>query len=518
MNCKSRAICPYCRDNQSNSRDHIFPQFLCGKKTIATCDKCNNTFGSTFESEVASAFLPLIVFLSQSGYNHCKDLLYKHAFKVEESGIAYDLSTNMYAYPTKPYVERTKDHVKIVAANRKQARSIINNLESGVTHELQKHHLLAIASQPSLNSYSFTVGKSIRQLAIKMCIGMLANSDLSVISTSNTFTNELFNQAETSSVRQILEPVSALEFLLSPLSHFIYIEGNKKERRCFGIVGFFGGVISLYVPISYQFRKADFAILGELNLVTKTESFDSIIPLKLDEWQKEQPMEKMFEFTKKWGPRINSKVEQAFGASVLNLGINEPKHNEPISVPLVWSEYSVEFNVRLSLKLTGVIPPRIDVPLALQDWSIRNTKSKEQVHFIDDLVLQVNTVIPEYEKHKSYTFHPFRDSTEIELQVFSEHWLSISELEFSFTINKNKYLAFIIFQNPNSDMKLDGEMILEFILNNSIVIPAKRDPTWQQVSDDYVESLTGPVLEVEFSEMLPENLIISSITPLNHPT
>ncbi|MDQ3819956.1 MAG: HNH endonuclease, partial [Acidobacteriota bacterium] len=49
------------------SRDHIFPQFLGGKRKVDCCKNCNSVFGHTFEAEAAKILQAEHVFISSWG-------------------------------------------------------------------------------------------------------------------------------------------------------------------------------------------------------------------------------------------------------------------------------------------------------------------------------------------------------------------------------------------------------------------------------------------------------------------
>ena len=59
--------CPYCGTGAADSEDHVFPQFLAGRRKIPACRLCNSTFGHTFEATVADALEPIYVQLAAWG-------------------------------------------------------------------------------------------------------------------------------------------------------------------------------------------------------------------------------------------------------------------------------------------------------------------------------------------------------------------------------------------------------------------------------------------------------------------
>lgn len=61
-------ICPYSQPPYAEfTDDHIFPQFLGGRKTIRVCRQCNSQFGHTFEGRASGQLKRLQVFISHFG-------------------------------------------------------------------------------------------------------------------------------------------------------------------------------------------------------------------------------------------------------------------------------------------------------------------------------------------------------------------------------------------------------------------------------------------------------------------
>ena len=62
-------LCPYCRTMLDQiSRDHIFPNFMGGSRTIPACAQCNNrVFGARFEAKAARQILGFQLMLTSLG-------------------------------------------------------------------------------------------------------------------------------------------------------------------------------------------------------------------------------------------------------------------------------------------------------------------------------------------------------------------------------------------------------------------------------------------------------------------
>src|SRR5260370_30346736 len=78
--------CPHCgRTMVLVSEDHIFPQFLGGRRWIKSCKPCNDRFGYTIEASAdEEIFTPHYVLLSAFGLNHIREgATWKRAFTRE---------------------------------------------------------------------------------------------------------------------------------------------------------------------------------------------------------------------------------------------------------------------------------------------------------------------------------------------------------------------------------------------------------------------------------------------------
>lgn len=108
--------CPYCLVRSRESDDHVFPAFLGGTRTIRSCEKCNNTFGTQFEGPVSKELAPVIVCLSFAGYKHKRLVEHKRAFVNESTGIEYDLDSEHRANLNKPHFIKEGEKLKRVLA------------------------------------------------------------------------------------------------------------------------------------------------------------------------------------------------------------------------------------------------------------------------------------------------------------------------------------------------------------------------------------------------------------------
>ena len=100
--------CLFCRkDIDSPSRDHIFPAFLGGKRTIIVCKYCNDYFGHSIEAATADGLRPLQVVLSSGGVPlKSTKAIWKKAFSANSHTIdLYISDTGMAQRLSAPVVE-----------------------------------------------------------------------------------------------------------------------------------------------------------------------------------------------------------------------------------------------------------------------------------------------------------------------------------------------------------------------------------------------------------------------------
>src|ERR1019366_7642730 len=65
---ESAEVCPYSEPPYDVfTDDHIFPQFLGGRRTIRVCRSCNSFFGHSFEGAASKQLKRLQVFISNFG-------------------------------------------------------------------------------------------------------------------------------------------------------------------------------------------------------------------------------------------------------------------------------------------------------------------------------------------------------------------------------------------------------------------------------------------------------------------
>jgi HNH endonuclease len=101
--------CPYCGLALANSKDHIFPQILGGRKTIQACASCNSTFGSNFEAAAKANLEPIMVGLAVCGFKPTTRVRSRKARTDPATGWDYDLNPSGELSLSHHQIERDAD-------------------------------------------------------------------------------------------------------------------------------------------------------------------------------------------------------------------------------------------------------------------------------------------------------------------------------------------------------------------------------------------------------------------------
>lgn len=281
--------CPYCgKTILEQSRDHIFPQFLGGRREIICCKRCNDVFGHTFEAEAAKYLQHLHVFISSWGVPlRSADPTWRGAYVHE--GRPLDLSvgeTGVKTSLSKPLVHRDESGqiAGIEFEDRDQAEEAARRLvEKGKAKDVRIQEVPA--TQPTLEGLEIDlqIGPALRRVALKMCIGV------------STFLPE-FVQEDVATATQIVlaDPYSkppntlvafarydGVDALRPALSHLVFVE--RSERRTYALVQFFG-VVQLFCRLGIPKQHApQAALFGFLDPVAGEEVFSTASPLNIEE-------------------------------------------------------------------------------------------------------------------------------------------------------------------------------------------------------------------------------------------
>ena len=273
--------CPYCQERCANSEDHIFSQFLGGKKTIPSCTNCNKKFGSTFEGKVSQDLMPIIYQLVKQGYKHPSSLKADRII-IDKDGNEYNGDKEGNLFPVNPYKEDGKVKQKIFR-NKKEAEKHIEVLSKrrGKDIPVNMSDEFVTIEQPQYRLVK--VGTEIRQLTVKMCVALGQHFLPTVNIVDDKHRSFLLGESLGHDILKVYSRYSSagLDKLRPVLAHVIFVEANSERGLCHGLVQFFGGTLQFYVPLNSNYIGKDFAVLATLDILDMKERFLSIEPLNL---------------------------------------------------------------------------------------------------------------------------------------------------------------------------------------------------------------------------------------------
>lgn len=292
-------VCPYClREIAKESRDHIFSNFLGGRRRILVCYDCNNKFGKDFEARAAVNTLHrLYISLASWGLPLTRAIpAWRKAF--EYQGLDFDLElTNGKVTPrlSKPIVEKDAfgNTVSVSFRSLKELQSQLNEPKNAV--RVRKIEKVQLEISPFHVPLDFRVDSDLVKLVIKMCVGIASTLP------EHDFIETLLGRMVLDGSRppdidfyMSFEDYKKLDDLREPLSHVVYVE--RRNTELIGIVQFFG-VIQLVCFLGRSDDSAsDAAVLGILDPITNKETFTNLDPLGLPY----PPSRSTAEFAKNW--------------------------------------------------------------------------------------------------------------------------------------------------------------------------------------------------------------------------
>jgi hypothetical protein len=282
--------CPYCGSALADSKDHVFSKFLGGRRTIKACRVCNNmTFGSGFEAVVKDNLEPIMVGLELCGFKSTTPVRWSRARQDPNTGWYYDLNPTGELSLSNDQIDRDAEgHITRITIRddpklaEKHATSLIRK---GMATEVQQQ----VIREPFTGQLALHLhfGEEARRLAVKMCVAVaqleLPDGKYDVL---DPITRAYLLEGESPSrpvpVKFAFSNYVGLDKLRPPLSHVVHIEGDSVDRRCYGVVQFFGA-IQFYVSLNAQYDGKSFARIGLLNRHLGKERFEAVSMLYLHE-------------------------------------------------------------------------------------------------------------------------------------------------------------------------------------------------------------------------------------------
>lgn len=259
-------LCPYCGVHPRNSDDHIFPEFMGGKTTIRACKPCNDLFGHDFEGPVSNDFAPTVVMLRRGGVRSPRHVVWKRATK--RDGIDHDLDSDLQMTPTDPRIERDEQGLikQAVFPNQRAARGFIRGLEAqGKKFKSTPQTTTGIDLREA--RFSLNIGSEVRRLAVKIAVAAADYLGVGTGLVDSEAREFLMGRAPQSTrVRMDLVIHESIEKMRPPLSHFVFVKGNRETHNIYAIVQLYG-LVQFWVLVNEGgFTRDHFAISADLDI------------------------------------------------------------------------------------------------------------------------------------------------------------------------------------------------------------------------------------------------------------
>ena len=279
-------LCPYCgNDANQITGDHIFPNFLGGRRTIPTCASCNNTFGSRFESRAARQLLAFQLMLCSLGIPEIapkEGTRWRNAYEWE--GTLCDLEWRngeaVLVY-SKPKVIRDDLHA-IVSVETRSMREAEKHLRNSGKDQFWQLEEFNTPVPFNSREFAFNFGPDFGRLVIKMCAALATllpsfipddiNQAIRVLKSDDPLVH---------SARRDFRSFPAVDNAVPPFSHALYIEHNPTGIH--GIATIFGA-FRMYCRLgSCDARPEPVALIGTLDVSNGEEIFREVPPHGLTE-------------------------------------------------------------------------------------------------------------------------------------------------------------------------------------------------------------------------------------------
>lgn len=270
--------CPYCEPPYTTfTDDHIFPQFLGGRRTIRVCKGCNSTFGHSFEGKASQQIKRLQVFISHFGLDLGDNPgLWPSSLTVED--VEYDLvsgpSGAQYRL-SKPVIRR--DGGGRIIGGQARSRSEANKIAKGMI-ESGNAKTVEISEQvgATFDDVKLNVDSSfdddLFRFATKLAAAVLVDSGYRELVASSDIPSYLHGRAAWRTSVAYCD-VDSLHKIKPPLAHTVYVELGPVSYAVVLIFGY----KKIFVPLPSKLPAR--AILASLDPITGEEQFGDVDPI-----------------------------------------------------------------------------------------------------------------------------------------------------------------------------------------------------------------------------------------------
>ena len=267
--------CPYCEPPYAEfTDDHIFPQFLGGRKTIRVCKKCNNSFGHSFEGRASQQLKRLQVFISHFGLDLTRNpAVWPSALVIDD--VTYDLMSGPEGTQyrlSNPIVRR--DREGRVVGGKVRSRSEANKLAKGIIESgIAKNVEIVPEDSQTLEDVKLDIAGSfdenIFRFSTKLAASVAVASGFQQVISRSEIPGFLHGTAKWSTSIAFCD-VEPLRKMKPPLAHTVYLEMGESSYALVLIFGF--KKIFVPLPASPVAR----GILASLDPLTGAELIEDV--------------------------------------------------------------------------------------------------------------------------------------------------------------------------------------------------------------------------------------------------
>ncbi len=272
-------VCPYSDPPfEELTDDHVFPEFLGGRRSIRVCRDCNSRFGHSFEGRAAKQLKRLQIFVSHFGLDLGRvPATWPSALVIDNA--TYDLKsgpTGTQYELARPLILRNEAGHIIGGRARSRAeaeQTAANMIKKGKAKEIQ---IEEVAGE-SLDGVKLSVDLSYNEDLYKFSAKVASNA--AILMGFQEFVKEsgiarYLHGSSGWGARIANCDTSSIRALRPQLSHAVYVEFGPQS---YAIVILFGG-LQVYVPLPAAERRA---ILGLLDPISGEESFNETAELSI---------------------------------------------------------------------------------------------------------------------------------------------------------------------------------------------------------------------------------------------
>jgi hypothetical protein len=430
----------------------------------------------------------VVVFLSFSGYKHERLVIHERAWVDEATGIEYDLDSERRSYPNKPHLIRESGNVKrIVARNPYEARKIVASLmEKGHVKGFVEKNEIKNGLRPPFRNVRISVGAEMRQLAVKMCtaVGQLVVPDIVLL--DERCRQFLLEESPVSSpVQHMHVRYPELDALRPPLAHAVYIEGDSRSAKCFGVVQLFGGAFQLYAPLSTSYTGRDFAALGVLDVTTFQEQFREVERLQLSEAPQFISLDDLARAHSEWGTNFNVQIQAAFGKNDIIIGTS-PKQSVSgvrVTLPLLWIEHEAE--IQLAMDLVPDHSPEQDVSLPIdpRHWVLSPDFGRTTLAVFATFAQKWNNNGLNRALGQEHMYVPDEIVPGTRLLMGENFWCPVQSMSISYRVSQNAWLGSVSVPDCSGDLDRSQHTLRTTVKLNQNDLPMSRNPSWPTIAD-----------------------------------